>query len=146
MTADGAPLARVQAKKLSRDRARREMSRPRYDVFDLPLFGALSLPPAQASRPTSIAAAESVAVVAERQAQHILAFLRRRKTQGATLEEIARGTGLSIQTVCGRRWELENKIGAVVDSGTRRCNRTGRTAIVWVAAEFAPKKEAAHVE
>lgn len=115
-------------------------------LFDLPLFGALAMAPAQAKRATSVAAAESVEVVRERQAQQILAFLRRRGAQGATIEEIARGTGLSIQTVCGRRWELENKLGAVVDSGRRRRNRTGRTAIVWVAAEFAPKKEPAHVE
>ena len=115
-------------------------------IFDLPLFGALSLAPAQASRPTSVAAAESVEVARERQARRILAFLKRRGVAGATIEEIARGTGLSIQTVCGRRWELENKIGAVVDSGRRRRNRTQRTAIVWLAAEFALKKENAHVE
>lgn len=122
------------------------MMRLRYDVFDLPLFGALSQPPAQASRPTSVAAAESVEVVRARQAQQILAFMRKCGSWGATIEEIARATGLSIQTVCGRRWELENKIGLVVDSGRRRLNRTGRSAIVWVAAEFAPKKESADVE
>lgn len=114
-------------------------------LFDLPLFGALVMAPAQASRPTSVAAAESVDAVRERQAQQILAFLRKRKETGATIEEIARGTGLSVQTVCGRRWELENKLGLVVDSGRRRLNRTGRSAIVWVADEFAPKKGDAHV-
>ncbi len=62
----------------------------------------------------------------------VLAWLQENR-EGATADEIAYLLKYSILTVRPRVSEL-NKMHLIVDSGLRRPNTSGRSAIVWVAA------------
>lgn len=69
--------------------------------------------------------------VTEKQKGRIFAFVLKRGSSGATIEEMSLNTGIVLQTVCARRNEM-GKRGLIIDGGTRRPNRSGRTATVWV--------------
>jgi predicted ArsR family transcriptional regulator len=82
------------------------------------------------ARSTSVAALHSVRPAAS-QRKRIFQFILKNGAYGATVDEITVNLGLSNQTACPRRQELEKR-GYLVDSGIRRPTRTGRQAIVWV--------------
>lgn len=52
---------------------------------------------------------------------------------GATDDEIQEGLVMEGSTERPRRIELQ-RMGMVIDSGTRRQTRSGRSAVVWMAA------------
>jgi len=85
----------------------------------------------QAHSATSVEAAHKIADAAALRAQ-VLAYLRER-IDGATDEEIQTALSLGGSTQRPRRVELVNR-GQVRDSGRRRLTRSGRQAVVWVAA------------
>lgn len=81
---------------------------------------------------TSAAAADSLAGEPLNALQRrVLEFLRARP-EGATDEEIIRGTGLNPSTARPRRIELV-RLGRVKGAGTRRTS-SGRSASVWRVA------------
>lgn len=88
--------------------------------------------PFEGKTDTSREAAAFVAPLTGNLRIKVLNFIKKRGDLGATLHEIADGTGLSLQTVCARRKELE-EMGFVKDSGSRRKNPSGRTGIIWIA-------------
>jgi len=61
---------------------------------------------------------------------------------GATREELSEITGLKIQTICARVWELMN-IVALVEGPDKRPTRSGRRAFVLRAKCYGQPKEAA---
>lgn len=90
-------------------------------------------PPSQPT-PTSEAAAQSVkGPVSGRQRNAVLNVLRTKGEHGATDEEIQTELGLNPSAERPRRIELQ-ELGLVRDSGTTRQTRSGRSAVVWVAA------------
>jgi len=93
------------------------------------LFAYPSLPGAQ-DRDTSRAAAASIAPTAAIIRQRVLELFER--SSGLTADEAAGKLGLSILTVRPRVTEL-SRLGKLRDSGARRPNGSGRTAIVWSA-------------
>lgn len=96
-------------------------------VADLPLFSRPA--PSVRGSVTSAAAADSLDGAALNALQRrVLEFLRGRP-EGATDEEIIRGTGLNPSTARPRRIELARR-GLVVEAGTRRTS-SGRNASVW---------------
>ena len=69
-----------------------------------------------------------------RQQEVVVAWLRGR-VGDATRQEIARGTGLGINAVCGRVNELlDPEIGVLRETGKRKCRATGETANTLVLA------------
>ena len=63
----------------------------------------------------------------------VLAHLRKRKKKGATDEEMQDALGMNPSTQRPRRIELVDR-GLVADSGQKRKTRSGRNAVVWIAA------------
>lgn len=86
------------------------------------------------ARPTSVAAAASVAGVTGEARLRVLAFIRASGETGCTDEQCIDGTGMSPSTVRPRRVELVQQ-GYVRDSGRTRETRSRRAAVVWVATE-----------
>lgn len=60
--------------------------------------------------------------------------------EGMTAEELAARLELDRYTVQPRTSELKVK-GLICDSGARRKNGSGKRAVVWISAEYAPKPE-----
>ena len=85
--------------------------------------------PGAQHRATSQAAAEEIAPTAPMLRARALAVLER--SNGLTADEVAGRMGESILSVRPRVTELA-RLGKVRDSGTRRANASGRSAIVWV--------------
>lgn len=83
--------------------------------------------PGSMPRDTSEAAAESIRESAETLRAKALDAIRR---QPATADEVADRIGSSILAVRPRVTELA-KMGRIEDSGERRKNASGRSAIVW---------------
>jgi predicted transcriptional regulator len=81
---------------------------------------------------TSIAAAEAIGSVTGRIQKQALQSIRESGLTGLTSEELAFGLGMERTTVQPRTTELK-LLGLIRDSGTRRPNRNGKRAIVWVA-------------
>lgn len=99
-------------------------------VADLPLFSQPA--PSVRGSVTSAAAADSLdGTTLNALQRRVLEFLRSRP-EGATDEEIIRGTGLNPSTARPRRIELARR-GLVVEAGTRR-TASGRSASVWRVA------------
>lgn len=59
---------------------------------------------------------------------------------GLTSEELAEVAQVTFAAIQPRTSELR-AIGAIVDSGQRRHNRSGRRAIVWTLPQYAAKRE-----
>jgi hypothetical protein len=93
-----------------------------YDLFDYPLS------PGHYGSDTSRAAAEHIASDAARLRTLVLGSLRHHGP--ATADEVAGRLALSILSVRPRCTELL-KSGAIVDTGNRRPNSSGRNAKVW---------------
>lgn len=90
-------------------------------------------PPYQRHSDTSRAAAEAVAPNAGTLRRKLLDFLAGRGGTGATDEESQDALQMPPSTQRPRRVELQ-QAGLVRDSGRRRKVRSGREAVVWVAA------------
>jgi predicted ArsR family transcriptional regulator len=103
-----------------------ELRRPaaQGDLFNAPV-------PARQTD-TSKAAAASLDRAAPRLRKLVLQAIRAAGAGGLTADEVAQRLKLSPLTARPRVCEL-NKLGEIRDSGIRRENRSGRTAIVWVA-------------
>lgn len=93
------------------------------DLFQYP-----TAPGAQ-DRDTSRASAAAIAPTAALLRDRVLALFERSK--GLTADEAAGRLGLSILSVRPRVTELV-RAGKLRDSGTRRKNGSGRSAIVWL--------------
>lgn len=89
--------------------------------------------PYQPHSPTSAAAAEEAEGLAVRAIERVLAFINARGRFGATDEEMQRILRMNPNTQRPRRVELQRQ-GVVVDSGEMRDTRSGRQAVVWIAA------------
>lgn len=84
--------------------------------------------PGARDRDTSRAAAASIAPAASTLRDRVLALYER--NAGMTADECAGRLGLSILSVRPRVTELA-RLGRLRDSGARRANGSGRSAIVW---------------
>ncbi len=80
---------------------------------------------------TSEDAAASMGVHLARLERVVFSHITKRGAHGCTDEELERATGLKHQSLCARRRMLVQR-GLVQDSGRRRVNLTGRSAVVWV--------------
>jgi len=80
------------------------------------------------ARDTSHDAAHAITPAAPLLRDQCLAVIR--SSRGLTADEVAGRLGLSILSVRPRITELA-RLGQIRDSGTRRPNASGRTAIVW---------------
>lgn len=101
---------------------------PQNDLF--------AAPPAVDTRrdaDTRRAAADRIAPKAERLQRVVYAAFAAAGSDGLTADEAAERLQLSPFTVRPRVTELRHA-GRIVDSGRRRANRSGATAIVWTAA------------
>lgn len=93
---------------------------------------------------TSKAAADSVrGGISARQRAVVMEAIRAAGSDGLTDEEAGERLGLGGNSLRPRRRELE-KQGLVIDSGRVRDTESGRSAVVWIAAEVAAGKETAH--
>jgi len=104
-----------------------------HNLFDL---GSPDLPPFVRASETSRQAAEAVAGRTEGMRAAVLRFLRERGERGATDEEILDALALEPNTGRPRRVELVASKD-VADSGRTRKTRSGRSATIWIAKEFA---------
>lgn len=84
---------------------------------------------------TSREAAESVAPKLGRLQRLVLEAIKSRGAFGLTADECAEVLGVDRYSAQPRTSELRHK-GQIIDSGKRRRNATGKSAIVWVAREF----------
>ena len=80
---------------------------------------------------TSIAAAETLAPRLPSIQRQVIAVIKAAGATGATGDEVAAVLGWERFAVRPRTAELR-KAGAICDSGQRRANASGRTAIVWI--------------
>ena len=106
---------------------RREQRRRMADIGQRSLFAAVP----HNGRPTSQAAARSMAGEINNLRMRVFAFIRDTGEHGATGEEIEHALHGTHQTISARPGEPE-KAGLVRDSGRKRLTASGRLAIVWV--------------
>lgn len=104
------------------------------------------LPAVQTSN-TSLGAADSItAMRAQRDRDRIFAAIRGQGTEGFTDEEGSQATWIGPSTYRPRRIELV-RAGLIRDSGETRATASGRSAVVWIAADLpdstAPRDQAA---
>jgi predicted ArsR family transcriptional regulator len=103
------------------------VTRRQPDLLDYPAR------PGYRDRGTSIAAARRVARDAATLREKVLAEIRSSSTtSGLTADEVAARLALSPFSIRPRVTELMHR-GLIVDSGLRRKNASGRSAIVWTA-------------
>ncbi len=89
------------------------------------------------TRKTSKKAKKSVAPHLNALQTRVLRFIKAGKRYGATCDEAEEGLRMRHQTASARVYELR-LMNLIVDSGTRRRTRSGRTAIVWVEPRWKP--------
>jgi hypothetical protein len=89
--------------------------------------------PFAAGSETSEAAAESVSSESGRIRRRVFALLLASGAEGLTCDEVEQREGMRHQTTSPRIWELVRQ-GLVLDSGRKRKTRSGRGAVVWIAA------------
>jgi hypothetical protein len=87
-------------------------------------------PPAQASSPTSVAAADAIAPVAATLRRLVYEAIAAAGADGLTDEEMLAAVGLQPSSGRPRRIELV-RAGLVVDSGRTRMTKSNRKAVVW---------------
>jgi hypothetical protein len=107
---------------------------------NLDLFGFTPAPeypdaPGHRGVDTSIAAAAHIAPKLGRLQRMAEQAIRSTGYYGATADELAANLDVPRWTIQPRTTELKLK-GLVADSGMRRKNCTGKSAIVWVVSEF----------
>jgi len=102
------------------------------------LFDDDPAPPAQAHSPTSRAAADGIAPVSGELRRRVYEHLVGRGEDGATDEEMQGALAMGASTQRPRRIELV-ELGLVKDSGRTRRTKSGRSAVVWVAAAKNPE-------
>ena len=85
--------------------------------------------------PTSTAAAMSIVDDLNRLERIVLDKLEAAGFDGCTDDELEVLTGMSHQTLSARRNGLV-KMDMVLDSGRKRVNRSGRSAVVWVRSSL----------
>lgn len=83
---------------------------------------------------TSVAAAEDLRDKLGRLQTLVLGAIRNAGSNGLTADEASDTLGIERWSIQPRTSELRRKL-LIGDSGQRRRNRTGKLAIVWVAAE-----------
>lgn len=94
------------------------------------------IPPALPSHnrtPTSIDAAESIRRRAPTLRAVVLDHIAACGSHGATADEVCHALEMLPQSATPRINELA-KAGAIIDSGRTRLTRSGRAAVVWIAA------------
>lgn len=84
------------------------------------------------SSTSRVAAVEAVPLTGSTRME-VYAFIKREGPFGATDEEIQTALGMNPSTQRPRRVELVDR-GLIMASGTTRQTRSGRPAVVWVAA------------
>ena len=89
---------------------------------------------------TSCEAAASVFNVAGRQRALLIAYYRARGPAGATDDEAQQALDMPGNTQRPRRRELQ-RAGLVRDSGRRQRTRSGRPAVIWIAADAMPARD-----
>jgi hypothetical protein len=89
------------------------------------------IPKHQRHSPTSIAAAESVSVLAAAMRAKVYSYLYRCGAHGATDEELQIALDMGGSTERPRRIEL-CEAQMVRDSGIQRHTKSGRRAVVWI--------------
>ncbi len=89
--------------------------------------------PAHNGTPTSAAAAKSMQGLSLRIRGQVLRFLTDRRLLGATSEEVEHALEIAGNTCRPRLVELR-QLGLVKDSGRTRKTKSGRQAIIWIAA------------
>lgn len=87
---------------------------------------------------TSQEAATALAPQLGRLQKLTLAAIQDAGLNGLTADELAARLEMERWTVQPRTSELKAK-GLIADSGNRRKNVTGKRAVVWIGAEYAPK-------
>lgn len=88
---------------------------------------------------TSVEAADAIAPLTARLQRLALEAIWRAGERGLTAEELAARLRITRAAVQPRTTELKHR-GAIVDSGARRINASGKRAIVWTAV---PRRAAA---
>lgn len=86
--------------------------------------------PGWKAKPTSKAAAEQIAVIVGTLRDRVLAEI---KARPGTADEVAKRLGIDRLAARPRLTELQ-KLELIVDTGDRRKNDSGKSAIVWRAA------------
>lgn len=99
------------------------------------VVGYPNAPGYQRNSDTSRAAAASMAHHFTKQQTVILDWLHERGSTGGTFDEIATGTGLLSQSICGRMVELANA-RAVIKSIHTRATPSGRQARIYLHKDF----------
>lgn len=90
-------------------------------------------PPAVLGSETSEAAADAIKPSAAKLREQVRLFIAEAGKKGATDEEIQDGTGINPSTQRPRRVEL-CQLGIITDSNRKRKTKSGREAVVWIAA------------
>jgi hypothetical protein len=90
--------------------------------------------PFAAGSETSREAAERIDPAAPTLRGRVLAFVLSRGEEGVTCDETEAALDLTHQTCSARIYELRHR-ARIIDGGERRVTRSGRKAVVWVAAE-----------
>jgi hypothetical protein len=101
------------------------------DTFQLGLFDLR--PPRVAASDTSTAAADSIVLAASRLRESVYNRIAQVGECGMTCDEVEAALAMRHQTASARIYELRH-MSRLVDSGMRRTTRSGRLAVVWVAA------------
>lgn len=102
------------------------------DLFDYPDYPDYPDSPGFKARETSAQAADEMAECAPTLRSKCLVALER--SMGLTADEVAGRLGVSILAIRPRISEL-TRLGKVRDSGARRRNDSGKSAIVWAAVQ-----------
>jgi hypothetical protein len=89
---------------------------------------------------TSVVAAEALAPKRPKVSSLVLGAIRGAGSWGLTTDECCETLEMDRFTVQPRTSELRAQ-RLVADSGRRRKNRTGKSAIVWIAAEHMPAEQ-----
>jgi hypothetical protein len=105
------------------------------DLFDFEPSSDYPETPGHRGVDTSIAAAADIAPKLGRLQRMAEDTIRSAGRYGCTADELAAHLNLDRWSIQPRTTELKRK-GLVVDSGLRRPNCTGKSAIVWCAPEF----------
>lgn len=97
------------------------------------------------ARPTSKAAAFSVAGITGASRRTVYEFIRDQGDAGATDEQVINGTGLPASNARPRRVELVRD-RVVIDSGRTRVTASGRAATVWIVDPSQTRSAAGRVD